>query len=38
MWACIVALGLLGMLLNAALTLVERTQLRWYTESQKGAE
>jgi ABC-type nitrate/sulfonate/bicarbonate transport system permease component len=38
MWGCIVALGLLGMLLNAALTVVERTQLRWYTESQKGAE
>jgi len=38
MWACIVAIGLLGILLNAGLSIVERTQLRWYSESQKGAE
>jgi ABC-type nitrate/sulfonate/bicarbonate transport system permease component len=38
MWACIVAIGLLGIILNGGLSLLERTQLRWYIESQKGAE
>jgi ABC-type nitrate/sulfonate/bicarbonate transport system permease component len=38
MWACIVAIGALGILLNGALTLVERNRLGWYIESQKGAE
>ena len=38
MWACIVAIGALGILLNGGLTLVERNRLAWYLESQKGAE
>jgi ABC-type nitrate/sulfonate/bicarbonate transport system permease component len=34
MWAAIIMLGLLGFILNAAFTVVERWRLRWYFRSQ----
>jgi ABC-type nitrate/sulfonate/bicarbonate transport system permease component len=37
MWAAILMLGLLGVILNLALTAIERTWLRWYFRAQAAA-